>query len=158
MWAYQKFFRGRTLKPRLELTISGRAEEPRALSNVFISVPVQKRGPLKGWDFKIRLRDQGFCYRSYEDTRRCRVATCHHHRSFREARLDRAGARPFRETPLMGCQRDYQDQALRHETRLLWDADPSKEICKAAIGAKRVPERLYFEVSKAIEPFLMSRF
>ena len=63
-----------------------------------------------------------------------------------------------RETPLMGRQRDYQDQALRHETRLLWDADPSKEICKAAIGAKRVPECLYFEVSKTIEPFLMSRF
>jgi len=63
-----------------------------------------------------------------------------------------------RETPLMGRQRDYQDQALRHETRLLWDADPSKEICKAAIGAKRIPERLQFEISKTIEALLVCRF
>ena len=48
MWAYQKFFRGRTFTPRLELTISARAAQARALSNVFISVQFKKRGPLKG--------------------------------------------------------------------------------------------------------------
>jgi hypothetical protein len=41
---------------------------------------------------------------------------------------------------------------------LQWDADTSKQVGEPGIGAKGVPEGLYFEVSETIEPFLVSLF
>ena len=41
---------------------------------------------------------------------------------------------------------------------LQWDADTSKKVGEPGIGAKAVPERLYFEVRKTIEPLLTSLF
>jgi hypothetical protein len=38
------------------------------------------------------------------------------------------------------------------------DADASKQVDEPGIGAKGVPERLYFEVSETIEPLLVSLF
>jgi hypothetical protein len=45
-----------------------------------------------------------------------------------------------------------------HQTSLRRDADASKQVGEPGIGAKRVPERLYFEVSETIEPLLVSLF
>ena len=42
--------------------------------------------------------------------------------------------------------------------RLRRDADASKQTGETGIGAKRVPERLYFEVSETIESLLASLF
>jgi hypothetical protein len=44
IWAYYKFFRGRTFRPRLELAISGRASEATGLTNVLISVQLNNVG------------------------------------------------------------------------------------------------------------------
>lgn len=44
IWAYYKFFRGRTFRPRLELAISGRASEAKGLTNVLISVQLKNVG------------------------------------------------------------------------------------------------------------------
>jgi hypothetical protein len=44
IWAYYKFFRGRTFRPRLELSISGRASEAKGLTNVLISVQLKNVG------------------------------------------------------------------------------------------------------------------
>jgi hypothetical protein len=44
IWAYYKFFRGRTFKPRLEPAISGRASEAKGLTNVLISVELKNVG------------------------------------------------------------------------------------------------------------------
>ena len=41
---------------------------------------------------------------------------------------------------------------------LRWDADTSKKVDEAGIGAKPVPERVDFEVSDTIEPLLISLF
>jgi len=45
-----------------------------------------------------------------------------------------------------------------HQTSLRRDADASKQVGEPGIGAKGVPERLYFEVSETIEPLLVSLF
>ncbi len=45
-----------------------------------------------------------------------------------------------------------------HQTSSQRDADSSKQVGKPGIGAKGVPERLYFEVSETIEPLLASLF
>jgi hypothetical protein len=44
------------------------------------------------------------------------------------------------------------------QTSLRRDADASKQVGEPGIGAKGVPERLYFEVSETIEPLLVSLF
>lgn len=44
IWAYYKFFRGRTFRPRLELEISGRASEAKGHTNVLISVQLKNVG------------------------------------------------------------------------------------------------------------------
>jgi hypothetical protein len=38
------------------------------------------------------------------------------------------------------------------------DADTSKQVSEPGIGAKGVPERIYFEVSETIVPLLISLF
>jgi hypothetical protein len=45
-----------------------------------------------------------------------------------------------------------------HQTSSRRDADASKQVGEPGIGAKGVPERLYFEVSETIEPLLVSLF
>ena len=45
-----------------------------------------------------------------------------------------------------------------NQTSLRRDADASKQVGEPGIGAKGVPERLYFEVSETIEPLLVSLF
>jgi len=45
-----------------------------------------------------------------------------------------------------------------HQTISWRDADASKQVGEPGIGAKGVPERLYFEVSETIEPLLVSLF
>jgi hypothetical protein len=45
-----------------------------------------------------------------------------------------------------------------HQTSLRRDADASKQVGEPGIGAKGVPERLYFEVRETIEPLLVSLF
>jgi hypothetical protein len=44
IWAYYKFFRGRTFRPRLELAISGRAPEAKGLTNVLVAVELKNVG------------------------------------------------------------------------------------------------------------------
>jgi hypothetical protein len=44
IWAYYKFFRGRTFRPRLELAISGRASEAKGHTNVLIAVQLKNVG------------------------------------------------------------------------------------------------------------------
>ena len=44
IWAYYKFFRGRTFRPRLEPAISGRASESKSLTNVLISAQLKNVG------------------------------------------------------------------------------------------------------------------
>jgi hypothetical protein len=45
-----------------------------------------------------------------------------------------------------------------NETSLRRDADAAKQVGEPRIGTKGVSERLYFEVSETIEPFLVSLF
>jgi hypothetical protein len=45
-----------------------------------------------------------------------------------------------------------------HQTSLRGDADASKQVGEPGIGAKGVPERLYFKVSETIQPLLVSPF
>jgi hypothetical protein len=49
-------------------------------------------------------------------------------------------------------------RVISHQTSLRRDADASKQVGEPGIGAKGVPERLYFEVSKTTEPLLASFF
>ena len=63
-----------------------------------------------------------------------------------------------RETPLIGCEGVTRPGCCPMKRCLVRDTDASKQVGKTAIGAKRVPERLYFEVSETIEPFLVSLF
>jgi hypothetical protein len=47
VWAYYKFFKGRTFRPRLELSVSARVAESKGLTNVFASVQLKNVGMSK---------------------------------------------------------------------------------------------------------------
>jgi len=48
------------------------------------------------------------------------------------------------------------DRTISIKTSLQRDADATKQVGEPGIGAKGIPEHLYFEVSETIEPLLVS--
>jgi hypothetical protein len=55
-------------------------------------------------------------------------------------------------------KRSEQSDSHVRQTRLRRDADASKQVVEPRIGAKGVPEGLYFDVSEAIETLLAGLF
>jgi hypothetical protein len=60
IWAYYKFFKGRTFKPRLELAISGKATENKSVTNVLVSVQLKNVGLSK-----VEISERGTALRVF---------------------------------------------------------------------------------------------